>query len=337
MPQFSRSAVLAIAVVFSISAPIPVEAQVTPPAKRAPRTPRTPNAAADQPENEQAGAVRQGPSPANDPDAAPARPSASSPANAPFQLTAAEEHQLDELLAAWERRSAKIKKLKAEFTRWEYDAVFGKRDDEGNIVPKESHGEIHFSAPDKGSYEVHGEGGEHWICDGSSIFEFNAQKKQIIERILPPELQGRAISESPLPFLFGADAARQKQRYFLRIVTPGTVQGQVWLEAWPRYVADAANFQRATVILDQKELLPYALEIVLPNGKNKTVHQFDKRAVNSVLGFLEGNPFKPSLPSGWSRVVENATPAAGPAPPENGTVPATTRRKASRSGSAIPR
>jgi TIGR03009 family protein len=304
-------------------------AQVTPPAGGTRRTPRTKPATGAQPAGAQ-------PSEGNAAGQRPAGPPR--PAQEPFQLSAKEEAQLDELLAAWEQRSARIKKLKTQFTRWEYDAVFGKRDEKGNIIPKESHGEIHFSSPDKGSYEVQEEGGEHWICDGSSIFEFNAQKKQVIERVLPPELHGRAISESPLPFLFGADAARQKQRYFLRIVTPETVQDQIWLEAWPRYTADAANFQRATVILDQKELLPYALEIVLPNGKNKTVHQFTKRAVNSVLsGILEGNPFKPDLPSGWTRVVENAAPAAGPAPREGAAAPATTRRNAPRAGGTIPR
>ena len=39
---------------------------------------------------------------------------------------------------------------------------------------------------------------------------------------MPPELQGKAIVDGPLPFLFGADAQKLKQRYYLRIITPRT-------------------------------------------------------------------------------------------------------------------
>ena len=66
----------------------------------------------------------------------------------------------------------------------------------------------------------------------------------LTESPLPKELQGKDIVDGPLPFLFGAKAEKLKQRYYLRIITPPDVQGQVWLEAWPRFLADARNFQR---------------------------------------------------------------------------------------------
>jgi TIGR03009 family protein len=313
-------------------------AQVRPPASKPRRTPPTNDRPAtdDRPTAGNRPAANDRPATDNRRPQGPATPPRAP--RAPFTLSPEEEAELDRTLLAWEESSAKIRKLRADFIRWEYDAVFGKRDAEGNIEPTESRGEVYFTAPDKGTYKVTSEGGEHWICTGSSIFEYNAQKKQVIERVLPPELKGRAISESPLPFLFGADARRQKQRYFLRIVTPEGVEGQVWLEAQPRYAADAANFMRATVILDQKELLPTALEVILPNGKNKTVHQFEKRVVNAQLslGELWKNPFSPSLPRGWTRVVENAAPAAEQEPARQ-PAPATTRRPAPRGQESIPR
>ena len=52
--------------------------------------------------------------------------------------------------------------------------------------------------------------GEHWVCDGKSVFEYRHDQKQLVERPIPPQLQGKAIVDGPLPFLFGAEAAKLK-------------------------------------------------------------------------------------------------------------------------------
>src|SRR5690606_13915269 len=198
-----------------------------------------------------------------------------------------------------------------EFTRWDYDMVFGQRDPQNpnQVIPRESKGEIKYRAPDKGLYHItqvreivgvengqpkfqlREEGGEHWVCDGQSIWEYNYEKKQLIERRLPPHMRGKAIQDGPLPFLFGAEAEKLLARYWMRVVTPPQVQGQIWLEAWPKHQADAANFQRATVILDGKTLLPFAIEVHLPNGKNRHVHKFENSLVNenALFRFLKGD------------------------------------------------
>ena len=54
--------------------------------------------------------------------------------------------------------------------------------------------------------------GEHWVCDGTSIYEYRTEQKQLVERPIPKEMQGKAIVDGPLPFLFGAEAAKLKQR-----------------------------------------------------------------------------------------------------------------------------
>jgi TIGR03009 family protein len=250
---------------------------------------------------------------------------------APFQLTPQQETDLIRVLRAWEERSDKVHTLAAEFRRWDYDSVFGPRDPQTNeAVPKESKGEIKYAAPDKGLYHItesrdfvgveggqrkfqaRAEGGEHWVCDGQSIWEYNYEKKQLIERRLPPELQGKAISDGPLPFLFGADADKLLARYWMRVVTPPNVQGQVWLEAYPKHQVDAANFQRATVILDGITLFPQAIEIHLPNGKSRHVHQFHNNVVNdsSLLRFIKGDFSRPALPRGWTKLEDAPRPAA---------------------------
>ena len=49
------------------------------------------------------------------------------------------------------------------------------------------------------------------------MFEYRHDQKQLVERPIPPQLQGQAIVDGPLPFLFGAEAAKLKARYWMRI------------------------------------------------------------------------------------------------------------------------
>lgn len=261
---------------------------------------------------------------------------------APFQLTPQQETDLHRVLRAWEERSQKVQTLTCEFKKWEYDETFGIRNqlDPKKVIPRESKGEIKYSAPDKGLYHVvetrmpvgeeagqpkfqtSSDGGEHWVCDGQSIWEYDYQKKQLIERRLPPEMQGKAIQDGPLPFLFGAEADKLLARYWMRVVTPANVQSQVWIEAFPKNQIDAANFRRATVILDSTTLFPLAIEVHLPNGKSRHVHQLFNNVANANNGplrFLKGDFSKPALPRGWTKVEDQpraaAPPALGPANP----------------------
>lgn len=242
------------------------------------------------------------------------------------------------VLRAWEERSSKIKTLWCDFTKWEFDAEWGPFDPTQKgasaIIPKVSKGEIKYAAPDKGLYKITEiqtfermegserkyrtikDGGEHWICDGLSIWAHEYEKKQLIERKLPPELQGQAITDGPLPFIFGAKADKLLHRYYLRLVTPTNAQGQVWIEAYPRFQLDAANFQKVTLILDQKTLLPFGLELYVPSGRKREVHQFANNVVNDPLRIFKGDFSKPTLPRGWQKVEETArtVPPASPPP-----------------------
>ena len=241
--------------------------------------------------------------------AAPGAPSPQIAPRVPFRLTPAEQAALDRLLAAWEKRSSRIKTFSASFKRWEYDDVFN--------TETVADGDLKYGAPDKGAYRVRGDQPEHWVCDGRSIFEYDYKKKRLIERPLPPELQGKAIADGPLPFIFGSTAAKLKQRYFLRIITPPGVEGQIWLEAYPKYQKDAANFSKAELILKEDTLDPYALQIHLPSGKNRTVHQFYDLSINDPLDRIKNYFATPTTPFGWKRIVEQppATPQATPGRP----------------------
>jgi len=267
--------------------------QIQPPRQYAPVQPVRPAAGPNQPIGPQMPTLQHA-------------PAAQQPPTTPFRLTPQQEVELDRMLIAWEQQGKKVRTFAANFTRWEYDPVFG----DPNKPKSQDEGKLKYAAPDKGMFHIDGEQPEHWVCNGESVFEFSNVKKQLIEYQLPPELQGKAITNGPLPFLFGAEAAKLKQRYYMRIVTPKEVEGkQVWLEAIPRSQQDAANFRLVELILNTKDMLPHGLQIFAPNGKNRTVYQFRDIVTNDPFGFLKGNPFHPFTPLGWKKIVE---PAAQP-------------------------
>jgi TIGR03009 family protein len=270
---------------------------------------------------------------------------------APFELTVAQQKLLDQILAKWQLQSDKVKRFECNFRRWEYDKAFGNPND--NFKKSEGTGEIRYKSPDCGAFIVKSlsefdptrkvespksEGLDHWVCDGKAIFEYNTAKKQLIERPLAVELQGQAIANGPLPFIFGAKAEQLKRRYWMRDVTPKEVIGKsIWLEAVPKFQQDAANFQSATVILNESDFMPSALRLNLPGGASNTDYQFLDSKVNDPLApiydFMRPKLSLAMRTNGWKHVVEtnpaddekNAQPPVGEAP--QAKRPANSQRK----------
>lgn len=231
----------------------------------------------------------------------------------PFVLTATEQAEVDALLNAWEKSSAEVKTFKCNFARLEYDSVFGP---EGK-AKTDCSGELKFAAPDKGLFHVteirnynpmtgeyivaKGQFGEHWVCDGKSIFEFDHAQKKLVERELPPEMQGKAISEGPLPFVFGAKADDLRKRYYIKIVP--FAEGQILLDIYPKLRNDAANYSKIELILLQDGLMPYAIKIYdpRPGSKNFTVYTFDVKngLMNRIWDMFARDFSRPALPSGY--------------------------------------
>jgi len=254
-------------------------------------------------------------------------------AQPPFRISPEHEAYLDRVLRAWEERGAEVKTFECRFARFEYDRVFNEGDP-SQPVHVDS-GRIQYQAPDRGVFEVtHTLQGdewtpidenrkEHWVCDGKSIYQFDYRKRQLIVRQLPAELQGQGISNGPLPFLFGAKAAELKERYGMRVVTPPQVQNtQIWLEAYPRHRADAAEFKRAEVILGIDDLTLQGLRLNSPNDKSWTTFKFEDVNINEKkgpFGFLRSDPFRPQTPIGWQKIVE-PPPSTSP-PPQIGRQP----------------
>lgn len=236
------------------------------------------------------------------------------PGPRPFQLSQEDAALVDQILEIWEKESDKIKSYNCTFQRWEYDPAW--TPDERTPLSK-SEGQLKYAKPDKGMFRVtkvrrydaaakdwlerEGDVGEHWVCDGESVYEFNAEKRQLIVYPLPEEMQGQAIADGPLPFLFGAKKDKLKARYFIRVTQ--TNEREIWIEAFPKFQRDAANYRRLELILDRERFLPSALQVYMPNGKSRSVYIFGEAKINDPLERFLGVFQQPVTPLGWKKVI----------------------------------
>ncbi len=245
-------------------------------------------------------------------------------------LTKEEQAELDAALARWEKESDGVKILTASFTLFEYGVAFGAAPVAGQPAqPSRTYeGEIRFAAPDRGSYEITKGGDDRWMCDGKAIYEFNAKQKTLKEYRLPKELQGQAITNGPLPFVFGAKAEAMRKRYFMRVITPPDKDQQIWIEAWPRWQQDAANFHHVQVILDKKTMLPSAIRLYDPNPASNKVYLFKEgMKVNGTWDQIKDFFARPNTPLGWKHVVEDPPAEALPKDPPAAGATADARAK----------
>jgi hypothetical protein len=162
-------------------------------------------------------------------------------------------------------------------------------------------------------------------------------EKQLKVHPLPKEMQGEAIADGPVPFIFGAKADKMKQRYWIRDTTPTEEIGKhIWLEVFPKYQHDAVNFEKVIVMLNDKDFSIYGLQIFHPGEQQRTAFIFASIKINPIDIF--GTEFAaPGTPRNWTKVVDPvdeqpaATPpktaadatapkqAQRPAPPASGT------------------
>jgi TIGR03009 family protein len=149
------------------------------------------------------------------------------------------------------------------------------------------------------------------------VYEFDFQHQQVRQYKIPPEQQGKSIAEGPLPFIFGAKAGQLKSRYWIRLIPPpAAAKGQVWLEIYPKYQQDAANFRGIDLILSGADLQPFALQVHHPTQQGRTVYQFQKITVNgNRLRQIFEDPFRVDVPRGW-QIVSGDIPQAQSSMPQ---------------------
>ena len=231
-------------------------------------------AASADPHHVPAQQIDPGIAPQTDGPRGPAAPQ--NPPPPPFVLSPQEQSDLDQVLDAWEQKNGQIKTFKCDFTRIAIRSGFLSKAARQPEEPRQtSKGEIKYVAPDKGLLrETEGETWslnpttrklekkklealEHWACDGKNLYKVDYQQKTVEEIPIPPELQGKGITQGPLPFVFGAKAADLKARYYIRPTTPKDDKDHAWLEIRPKFIRDAQNFSKVELILRTQRHVPH--------------------------------------------------------------------------------
>jgi TIGR03009 family protein len=228
------------------------------------------------------------------------------PSRAPFRLTPGEQEYVEKVLKAWEYYSNQILTFDTKFALRTYDSTF-QTPGGGPVQPRVSQGVLKYKKSDLGLFSIEGDRPEKWLCDGDAIFQYKYDQKVLVEYPLAPEAKGHALENGPMPFVFGAPAAKLKERYWIRpIAPPEGVKDQIWLKIYPRRRDDAAEYREADLILSTKSLTPMGVKLYSPNGQTEKSFTFFDTVINQndLLGFLKGDPFKPNLPSGWTKQTQ---------------------------------
>ena len=266
---------------------------------------------------------------------APAASATANPNAQPFPpLSVSDQQRLDALLKAWETQSNATNTLECKFQRWHYDLFAAP----AGVHAEKCRGVIKYASPDRGLFKVEqkltydgmkegkaqyseksGQFGEHWVCNGEELLEFDHSKKECKIQQLPPEMRGQKIFDSPLPFVFNLDATQIQQRYWVRQVK-APKEGMMLIEAYPKRQEDRAQYKLVQIALNQQTFLPEALLMYAPNFNIKTAPKWDhyefvdvKR--NSIARGLLGRFMKAFIeekpPADW-KVFRNAYRPPGP-------------------------
>ena len=281
----------------------------------------------------------------------------------PYQdrpITPQEQAHIDQILQYWEKSTADIKRYACKFKRWQYNSTDNfveqlaqqLKADMRAIATTIAAGEVKYMAPDKGMFKVdklvtltgqveaknrpeykefENKFGEWWLCDGEAVYEYDRSLQKCTIHELPKEMQGTAILDSPMPFVFGINANKIKERYWVRALAPpndaqGKPRNDIFvIEVYPKFQSDAANYDHVQVFLDRAEFLPVMMvkfnteHLDEPGSAlhdNREVFEFAEREKNESLlkklGGMFGKEFIPfDVPKNWQTTrIPYAPPAA---------------------------
>jgi hypothetical protein len=240
---------------------------------------------------------------------------------APFQLKPEEQAQLVKVLDTWEKANIKIKTFDCKFKCWDYRPGIARSKEEENKPTHIDLGLIKYAAPDKGKYQVtttvqvQSDGTEKvvpietnraelYIWDGKSVYLDDPMKRIRHEHQLPQELRGQPPGSFLFPhfYFLAFEAKKLQSQIYLRLVTPRNVKEQIWIEVYPRFGNDASYINHLIIILEERSMLPFALKVVLPGGKNWYSYKYYDVTVNDPS--LNGpDAFQADTPRGWIKEV----------------------------------
>lgn len=213
------------------------------------------------------------------------------------------EDRVDALLRQWSQRTSEIRTLYAEFDRISVDKVFRSTD--------EAEGSARYKAPKEARMDIVGGSTpeSHLLTKDGEIWHYEKTKQQITIYELPEEIKQKPNlqEEGPLPFLFGADPQRAKERFKFTILDEDEEVVHARIE--PKLQADQKDFDVAEIWLVKKSFLPRKMIFEQPNNAQVT---YDFTGIWTGVE-LNDEDFQPKRVKGWRvlrrRAEENVADA----------------------------
>ena len=251
---------------------------------------------------------------ADRPKAAPAANAAAADPNDP---------RMKQLLAAWEKQSAKLKTLDVAIKRIDNSAAWGNEEFEGRaLLESPNHAWLDFNKVD-----VNGQGKrnlvhhERIICTGTEVWQYRPEVKQVFVFPLDKQNKQRALEEGPLPFLFNMKAAEAEARYVMALVNE--TKPSYIISVVPRLKVDAEAFSKAFIQLDRASFLPDRILLISPDGTSTKDFTLVKGKVfpnaripaENFRGFNPGPPWEIVRDVGGNEAVPTGQGVAKRQPP----------------------
>lgn len=221
-------------------------------------------------------------------------------------------NRVDQLLVRWEAEMKKVQSLSAQCTRLEENKTFKvtdtyqgaarylKANDAGRVTNLAM---LDMRKVDKQGKPAKPDVWEKFVCTGTLLYQYVPSQKEIRVHQLPPPKSGQVVDDNFLSFLFGMKAEEAKKRYDLKFVKED--QYYYYIEVFPRFDQDKADFQKARLVLNKDSFLPRQLWFEQPNGDTVT-WDVPKLELNAPLNRQEFD--RPAVPQGWKQVQAPAAP-----------------------------
>ena len=254
----------------------------------------------------------------------------------PFHLNPAEQRELDDFLARWERFSASIRRYDVEFNLLEYDPTIPEA--VPNVPHRTCFGHFRYiSSPMRFLFVIEGEWrdnvkirrdgdrnphihAERILITENAVFKYDYKAKTVHQINVPPEMIGRGIADSPLPLIFGAKADDLKRRFSMRV--EHRQDARIVLYARPLLIEDQQEFRELVIMLERENLRALALKQYDINGMGYKVYELLHTRINDRLSNIFqdlADIFRSDIPRGWNHEVHDypvAQPMPAPATPQ---------------------
>lgn len=248
--------------------------------------------------------------------------------NAPAVVIEQVSEEMKDTLQQWEERTKDINTLYCPITRTEFDKVFGKE--------TRWMGKIYFENPDKGRIDFQAADAERmkvrpgrqmqggapfnviagtptqWICTGKMIYIKDLSSKTYDRVQIPPQMQGKNITHSPLPFIFGMKADDAIARFKLTFGSFHNPDGAkkdesgnplrklIHIVANPKDKNVAKEYAQAEILLHPDTFLPLNLRTTDPSWNKETVYSFASSGLKVGVSWGINNPFREPILVGWT-------------------------------------